>query len=137
MTTQIVAGLLGIFPVGAFLWRLPRRGARLHEIRMIGDTTGFRLEPTRFMIARGDSVVFRVVSGQPHTLAFDTSAIARNVARALDGRTIHKIERLADPLLLFTGDRYLINFAGLPAGRYPFLCLPHLGRQMTGEIVVQ
>ena len=137
MTTPIVAALLGLFPVSAFVWQLPRRGARLHEIRMIGDMTGFRLEPARFTIARGDSVVFRVVSGQPHAVAFDTTAIAKNVAREVHGRMIDQVEKLADPLLLFAGDRYLINFAGLPAGRYPFLCLPHLGRQMTGEIVVQ
>ena len=137
MTLQLAGALLGLIPVSAILWRMPRRDSRLHEIRMIGDATGFRFEPARFTIARGDSVVFRVVSGQPHTLAFDTTAIAKNVARELDAHMRGKIEKLSDPLLLFAGDRYLIRFAGLPAGRYPFVCLPHLGGRMRGEIVVQ
>lgn len=137
MTLRLVAALFGLLPVSAVLRRLPRRNARLHEIRMIGDATGFRFEPARFTIGRTDSVMFRVVSGQPHALAFDTTAIAMNVARELDARLTDRIEKLSDPLLLFAGDRYLIRFDGMPAGRYPFLCLPHLGRQMTGEIVVQ
>ena len=137
MTLRLVAALLGLFPTAWILWRLRRRESRLHEIRMIGDASGFRFEPARFTIARGDSVMFRVVSGQPYTVAFDTTAIARNVARELGARMSDEIGKLSDPLLLFAGDRYLIRFTGLPAGRYPFVCLPHLGRQMMGEIVVQ
>lgn len=137
MTRRLVAGLLELFPVNAVRRLRPRRDARRHEIRMIGDPTGFRFEPRRFTIARGDSVVFRVVSGQPHTVAFDTTAIALNVARELDARMSDKIGTLPGPLLLFAGDRCVISFAGLPAGRYPFSCLPHLGRQMSGEIVVE
>ena len=137
MTPGFVAALLGLFPVSAVLWRMPRRDARLHEIRMIGDATGFRFEPARFTIARGDSVVFNVVSGQPHTVSFDTTAIAMNVARAIDERMSDRIGKLSGPLILFAGDRYLVSFAGLPSGRYPFFCLPHLGRQRTGEIVVE
>lgn len=137
MTPGLVVGVLALLPVAAVVRRMPRRDSRLHEIRMIGDTRGVRLEPARFTIARGDSVVFRVVSGQPHTVTFDTAAIAMNVAREVDARLNDRIGKLSGPLLLFTGDRYHISFTGLPAGRYPFLCLPHLGRQMTGEIVVE
>lgn len=136
MTARSFAHVLGLLVTTA-AWRPSRGGARLHEIRMIGDASGYRFEPARLSIARGDSVVFRVVSGQPHTVAFDTTAITAGVAHALDARMSNRIGRLSGPLLLMAGDRYTISFDDLPSGRYPFFCLPHLGLRMTGEIVVQ
>ena len=136
MIPRRFAPVLGLL-VATAAWRSSRGGARLHEIRMIGDAGGYRFEPARLSIAEGDSVVFRVVSGQPHTVAFDTTAITAGVAHTLDAHMADRIGRLSGPLLVMAGDRYVISFADLPAGRYPFFCLPHLGVRMTGEIVVQ
>lgn len=114
------------------------RGApRSHEIRMIGDASGYRFEPASVSIAPGDTVVFLVVSGQPHTVAFDTTAIAPVIARTLGMRMRDKIGTLSGPLLLASHDRYVIDFAGIPAGRYPFVCLPHAALKMSGEVVVR
>jgi plastocyanin len=137
MMSRPILLLLGLIVMTAAAWQFPLRGARRHEVRMIGDSAGYRFEPARLSIARGDTVVFRVVSGQPHTVAFDTAAIATGVARELDAHMSDRIGKLSGPLLLLAGDRYVISFADLPAGRYPFFCLPHLGLRMRGEIVVQ
>lgn len=114
-----------------------RAGPRVHEIRMIGDASGYRFEPANVSIAQGDTVVFLVVSGQPHTVAFDTTAIAPNIAHTLGMRMRDKIGTLSGPFLLAARDRYVIDFAGIPAGRYPFVCLPHAALKMAGEIVVR
>jgi len=108
-----------------------------HEVRMVSDANGYRFDPARVVIAPGDSIAFVVVSGQPHTVAFDTNAIRSDVARTLDGRMRDRIGTLSGPLLLSPGDRYAISFTRIPTGRYPFFCLPHLALRMTGEIVVQ
>lgn len=104
---------------------------------MVGDAAGYRFEPASVSIAPGDTVVFLVVSGQPHTVAFDTTVISPGVARELATRMRDKIGTLSGPFLLSPGDRYAISFANVPAGRYPFFCLPHLALHMAGEVVVR
>jgi plastocyanin len=141
MTALRITAALGaaiLAGAGSTSPRSPARvGARTHEIRMIGDASGYRFEPANVSIAQGDTVVFLVVSGQPHTVAFDTTAIAPAVARTLGMRMHDKIGTLSGPLLLASRDRYVIDFAGMPAGRYPFVCLPHAALKMAGEIVVR
>jgi plastocyanin len=110
---------------------------KVYEIRMIGDADGYRFAPARLSIEAGDSVAFVVASGQPHTVAFDTTAVAPPVARMLAMHMRDKLGTLSGPLLLAPGDRYVISFAGVPAGRYPYFCLPHLALRMMGEIVVR
>jgi plastocyanin len=108
-----------------------------HVVRMVGDATSFRFEPSTLEIASGDTVVFEVVSGQPHDVAFDTTAIAPAVVRQLSVRLRDQIAPLAGPLLVQPGERYAVAFDGIGAGRYPFYCLPHQALRMKGEVVVR
>lgn len=110
---------------------------RVHEVRMVADDRGYRFEPATVRIARGDSVAFVVVSGQPHSVAFDTAAIGGQSAHLLSARMKEQIAPLSGPLLLSPGQRYTISFADLPSGHYPFFCLPHLTLRMKGEVIVQ
>jgi plastocyanin len=34
-------------------------------------------------------------------------------------------------------EAYTISFAGVPAGKYPYHCLPHLAMNMKGVITVE
>ena len=104
---------------------------------MVGDGKGFRFEPDHVEIATGDTLVFEVVSGQPHDVAFDTTGIAPVAAKQLSSRLKDQIAPLAGPLLLGPGERYTIVFDGVPAGRYVFYCLPHQALKMTGAVVVR
>ena len=47
----------------------PATGAT-HEIKMIGDQTGYKFEPANTTIKQGDAVKFIMVSGGPHNVAF-------------------------------------------------------------------
>ena len=44
---------------------------------------------------------------------------------------------LASPLLSAEGASYTISLEGVPAGTYPFFCMPHMAAGMKGTIVVQ
>jgi plastocyanin len=111
--------------------------AHVHVVRMVGDAKGFRFEPERLDIATGDTVIFEVASGQPHDVAFDTTAISPATARQLSLRLRDQIAPLAGPLLVKPGERYVVGFDGIEPGRYPFYCLPHQAVQMKGEVVVR
>jgi plastocyanin len=128
--------------VGTALVAAAVRGQRpapphVHEIRMILDEKGYRFEPSVVTIAPGDSVAFRSVSGQPHSVAFDTTSIPMATAKILSDRMAGKIGTLSGPLLVAAGQRYAIGFAEVPPGHYRFFCLPHVALRMTGEIIVR
>lgn len=110
---------------------------RSHVVRMIGDATSVRFEPAIVDIATGDTVVFEVASGQPHNVAFDTTAMPVAVARQLSARMHDQIAPFAGPLLVRPGERYAVVFDGAPPGRYPFFCLPHQALHMKGEVIVR
>jgi len=109
----------------------------VHLVRMVGDAKGFRFEPAHLEIARGDTVVFEVASGQPHDVAFDTTGVASTAVRQLSMRLHDQIAPLAGPLLVKPGERYAVAFDGIAPGRYLFYCLPHQALQMKGEVVVR
>ena len=108
-----------------------------HVVRMVGDAKGFRFEPQRIDIATGDTLIFEVASGQPHDVAFDTTAMAPATARELSSRLRDQIAPLAGPLLVKPGERYVVAFDGIAPGRYAFYCLPHQALQMKGEVVIR
>ena len=108
-----------------------------HVVRMIGDSAGYRFEPASTTISAGDSVVFLVTSGQPHSVAFDTSAVPQSAAHILSKHMGATLGLLSGPLLLGRAERYVVSFAGISPGRYPFYCLPHLALRMRGEIIVR
>ena len=47
------------------------------------------------------------------------------------------ISDLSGPILIIPGDTYDIVFAGVPAGKYPYWCIPHLSGGMMGTIIVR
>ena len=117
--------------------RPPAPAPTTHQIRMVGPADHPRFEPAEVEIASGDSVVFVVVSGQPHNVSFDSTGLAAPVRAKLQAAIHDPILPMAGPLLLKDGDRYVVSFAGIPAGRYPFFCLPHMALHMQGVVVVR
>jgi plastocyanin len=108
-----------------------------HEVRLVGSTDGgYRFEPAEITARSGDSVAFLAVSGGPHNVAFDSAGLTPLATRRLDERLQRKIAPLSGPLLA-NGDRYAISLEGVPAGRYPFVCMPHIALQMKGVMVVK
>ena len=109
----------------------------VHDVRMTLNGAAARFEPATLTIRPGDRVRFVVVSGAPHNVAFDPEKVPADVRRALAAAMPNQMQPLAGPLLLNAGDSYTISFAGVKPGRYEFYCLPHVGMQMKGTVVVR
>lgn len=103
-----------------------------HEVRMPGS----RFAPARLVIAPGDDVTFRLLSGGPHNVMFWPDSIPPGAAAVLRAAMTDTIADLGGPLLIVPDQTYTVSFAGVPAGEYHYYCLPHL-TAMKGVIVVE
>jgi plastocyanin len=109
----------------------PSNPGRTHEIRMQGG----RFAPYEITIQPGDTVRFVLGTGGPHNVAFrETTGEA---ATRLRRRMTDTIADLAGPLLVVPGETYTVVFTDVPAGRYPYWCIPHLAMGQMGEIRVR
>ena len=104
---------------------------------MLGTAERPRFEPAELRIQAGDTVVFILVSGAPHNVAFDTTSLSAEATQRLRAVVHDPMLPLAGPFLLKEGERYAVSFEGVPAGRYPFYCMPHEGLHMRGVVIVQ
>lgn len=107
------------------------------EVKMIGDAQGYRFDPKDITIKQGDAVKFVMVTGGPHNVAFDPATVPANAKAQLSANMPGQISELSSPMLMNPNEAYTISFAGVPAGKYPFHCTPHLAMGMTGTITVQ
>jgi plastocyanin len=108
-----------------------------HEVRMILEGTHARFEPANLTIHSGDRVRFTTVSGGPHNVAFDPAKVPDAVEPRLSAGMPAQIQPLTGGFVINAGDSYTVTFAGVPAGRYEFYCMPHMGMNMKGVITVQ
>lgn len=108
-----------------------------HEVRMILDGTSARFEPANLTIRSGDRVRFTTVSGGPHNVAFDPAKVASAAQAALNAGMPGQIQPLSGALVMNAGESYTMSFAGVPAGRYEYFCMPHAGMNMKGVLTVQ
>jgi plastocyanin len=108
-----------------------------HVVRMVMNGESPRFEPATVTIRPGDRVRFVVASGAPHNVAFDPTKIPADVQRVLRAAMPDQMQPLSGKLLLAEGESYTISFAGVKPGRYEFFCMPHVGMQMKGTLVVR
>jgi plastocyanin len=109
----------------------------IHEVKMIGDEKGYRYEPADFTIKQGDGVKFIMVSGGPHNVGFDAADLPAGAADVLTANMPNQQSPLQGPFMMNPEEAYTISFAGVPKGKYPYHCLPHLAMNMTGVITVE
>jgi plastocyanin len=108
-----------------------------HEVRMIGDESGYRYEPANLTIKAGDGVRFINVIGSPHDVTFDPNAIPAAGRAQLTANMPDQRAELTSQLFLQPNETYTISFANVAPGNYPFFCTPHLAMGMRGQITVQ
>ena len=103
-----------------------------HVVRMQGG----RFAPYELTIAPGDTVHFVLGSGGPHNVAFRelNSAAAAQLRKRMGKDTIGD---LSGPLLISPNDTYDIVFTDVPAGKYPYWCIPHFAMGQMGSITVR
>ena len=107
-----------------------------HTVRMVGDDKGYRFEPADITVKAGDGIKFEMVSGGPHNVAFDQAAVGA-AASALAANMPNQQSPLSSPYFMNAGESYTISFANVPAGKYEYVCTPHLAMGMKGVITVQ
>lgn len=108
-------------------------GATRHEVQMVLEGTRYLFKPAELTIRAGDQVVFKGVSGSFHNVQFWGDSVAAGARAALDAVIPNRMGELATSLVN-EGDSLVFNFTGVPAGRYPFTCLPHTAMGMHGVL---
>ena len=94
----------------------------------------------RLAVALLDAVgvpVEAALAGIRSAVVIGVGNVALDVGRVLAAAMPNQMRPLSGPLLLNAGDSYTISFAGVKPGRYDFFCLPHVGMQMKGTVVVR
>ena len=125
----------GAAPTGAVA-AAPATGAT-HEVKMVGDASGYKFEPATLTIKSGDAVKFIMVSGGPHNVAFlnvTDPAVKAQLDANMPGTHMGE---LSGPMVMQPNEAYIISFGKVPAGKYDFQCTPHAAMNMKGSITVQ
>jgi plastocyanin len=104
---------------------------------MLGDAQGYRFEPKNLTIRPGDKVRFKMVSGGPHNIAFDSASIPAGAKARLAELTSSSMGNFMGPMLLYPDEAYIVTFADLPPGTYAFHCVPHLAMSQRGSITIR
>src|SRR6185503_11892534 len=109
MRNGVIVAILGVAWLSAMSALhavvMPHERSGAHVVRMFGDSAGYRFDPASITISVGDSVVFEVVSGQPHSIAFDTTVVPRPAAGVLSKHMGETLGFLSGPLLLGRTER--------------------------------
>jgi plastocyanin len=110
----------------------------VHVVRLEVDPAEdiHRFVPARVTAKAGDVIRFRVVSGAPHSIAFQGSALSPATRDALNAAMPNRTGDLSGPVLAANGAEYRIVVPAVPPGRYVFFSLPHRAYEMEGELMV-
>jgi plastocyanin len=106
-----------------------------HEVRMVGDEKGYRFEPADLTIKAGDGVRWTMVSGGPHNVAFQN--VAADAKAQLSANMPNQLSDLSSPMFINPNEKYEVSFAGVKAGKYDYICTPHIANNMRGSITFQ
>lgn len=110
-------------------------GGTRHVVEMVLEGTDYLFKPAEISIRSGDQVVFKGVSGSFHNVQFWADSVAAGSRAALDAVIPNRMGELATNLIN-EGDSLVFNFTNVPAGRYPFTCLPHMAMGMNGVLTI-
>ena len=110
-----------------------------HVVRLIANpkSDSYRFEPARVEARPNDVVVFQVVSGAPHSVVFEGKDLDPAARVALNSAMPNRAGDLSSPLLTTSGTEYRMTVPQVPAGQYPFYCLPHRAYDMRGTLTVK
>jgi len=129
--------------VGALVLLLASRGIaaaqRVHQIRVEAkpDKEVYRFSPADVTARPGDVLLFRVTSGQPHSIVFESEGLSEAAKESLNGAMPRRVGDLSSPLLTTEGAEYRIVVPALPPGTYRFYCLPHRAYDERGQITIR
>jgi len=108
-----------------------------HEVKMIGDATGYRFEPAALTVKAGDGIKWVMVSGGPHNVDFSAVTNAAAKAQIDANMTGTKMGVASSPLVMQPNEVIAVSFANVPAGTYEYICTPHAAMNMKATVTVQ
>ncbi len=101
-----------------------------------GKDDSNRFEPGSVTVRPGDILIFRVVSGAPHSVVFEPAGLSNADRSALNTALAGRSGALASPTLAASGNRFRFTVPRLSPGHYRYFCLAHRAYDERGEIVV-
>jgi plastocyanin len=109
---------------------------RVHEIRMDANPAKevYRFSPDQVTARPGDVLLFKVASGSPHSIVFESTGLSETGRAALNGAMSRRSADLSSPLLTAEGAEYRIVVPAIAPGTYSFFCLPHRAYDMRGQL---
>ena len=112
---------------------------RVHEVRLEADPGKeiYRFVPATVSARPGDVLLFKTVSGTPHSIVFEPAGLSGPAREALNGALNRRAGDLSSPLLSPNGAEYRVVVPALNPGRYEFFCLPHRAYDMRGTLQVR
>src|SRR3954465_10682140 len=127
-----------VWSLALLSWPVLAQAQKVHEIRLESNTERdtYRFNPEQVTARPGDMLVFRAVSGVPHSVVFESSGLSEQAHEALNGAMSRRAGDLSSPLLTLQGAEYRVVVPQLAAGTYQFFCLPHRAYDMRGQLRV-
>jgi plastocyanin len=109
---------------------------RVHEIRLDANPAKeiYRFSPAQVSARPGDVLLFKVKSGSPHSVVFESTGLSETARAALNGAMGRRSADLSSPLLTADGTEYRITVPAISPGTYSFFCLPHRAYDMRGQL---
>jgi plastocyanin len=126
-----------IFPIMILiLWVPTAEAQKVHEIRLEAnpDKEVYRFSPPLVTARSGDVLLFKVTSGAPHSIVFESAGMTEQAREALNGAMSRRAGDLSSPLLTASGAEYRVVIPAVPPGIYHFYCLPHRAYDMRGQL---
>jgi len=119
-------------------WPAVAQAQKVHEIRLEANSERetYRFNPEQVTVRPGDMLVFRAVSGVPHSVVFESAGLSDQAHEALNGAMNRRVADLSSPLLTQQGAEYRVVVPPLSPGTYQFFCLPHRAYDMRGRMRV-
>ena len=135
----MTVGRVGLAAILLIPLNVPKITAQtVHEIEIEGDRDRgrYRFDPAKVSVVPGDVLRFRVGSGAPHSIVFDSTGMSARDRSALDAAITDRMSLLSGPLLTGEGQIFELTVPRLSPGTYRFYCLPHRAYRAEGEMIV-
>jgi plastocyanin len=111
---------------------------KVHEIRLEAnpEKDTYRFSPSVVAARPGEVLLFKVASGAPHSIVFESAGLSEQAHEALNGAMNRRAGDLSSPLLTGVGSEYRVVVPQLQPGLYSYFCLPHRAYDMRGQLRV-
>ena len=108
-----------------------------HEVKMVGDpATGYKFVPENLTIKAGDGVKWTMVSGGPHNVSFQNVAAGAK-AQLVANMPNQEMGELSSKMYMNANEGFTMSFGNVAAGKYDYVCTPHIAMNMKGSVTVQ